>query len=117
MNDFRDDDKLYRRIVPTHWHKKKDRPSSAAFKDKELSVDWSRYCTPLETKSRELQTGSGVVSITIRFVRGLEIRQEIVWCPLVDNKAHTLIVGNKPRNAIARQFAVASIKEISCVDP
>lgn len=98
VQEIADVDALYRRIHPLQV--KDGTPTSAAFKDAELSVDLAR----LTTFERSL-TGypsHGLASVTAGYARSLE--QTVLHDPLETNPAHTLVKGNKtPR--IARSLA------------
>jgi len=88
--DIEDGDHLYRRIHPLQV--KDGRPTSAAFKDPELSVDLARLTT-LQQSLAAYPT-YGLASITAGHARSLE--QEVFHDPLESNPAHALVKGTKP---------------------
>jgi len=93
-------DDLYRRIPPTQYYEKESRPSSAAFRDPELSVDWSKYTTPEKTlrgyPSHHLGSFKAIVP--------RQLSQEVKHNPIPGNYAHSLVIGKKTI-AIARKLA------------
>lgn len=111
MDDFRENDDLYRCITPLNWKKSENRPSSTAFDQTNLSVDWCRYCSPEDTKTRRNIEGSGVAAFTVKFA--VSQNQEVKWDPLEENKAHTLVIGKKRK--AARNFAVSCRMIIPCL--
>ncbi len=114
MPEFKPEHGLYRRIHPDFWSKKDGRPTSAAFQDPNLSVDWSILSTPKESFDRAKDKRIGIASVTVE--NALDLGQDVVHDPLHENgilnEAHTLIVGDKPRS-IARQFAKLAVMVIS----
>jgi hypothetical protein len=109
MRSFEVQDELFRGIHPDHW--KENQVTSAAFNDEDLSVDWSIFSTPTQTQSRFSEKGYGVAAITVGFAR--ELNQEVVWAPLMDNKAHSLVKGKKSQS-IRRQLARSCTVKIPC---
>lgn len=90
VQEIADTDALYRRIHPSQV--KDGRPSSAAFKDAELSVDLAR----LTTLERSLMGYPlhGLASITAGYARSQG--QTVFHDPLLPaNPAHTLVKGHK----------------------
>jgi hypothetical protein len=98
LQEIADADDLYRRIHPSQV--KDGRPTSAAFKDPELSVDLARLTTP----ERSL-TGYplyGLTSIVAGHARSLG--QDVFHSPLEANPAHAFVRGAKPLS-VARGLA------------
>lgn len=95
-----DNDDLYRRISPAQYYEKEGRPASAAFRDFELSVDWSKYTTPERTlrgyPSHHLASFKAIVP--------RQLNQEVKHDPVPDNYAHSLVIGKKTLS-IARKLA------------
>ncbi len=102
-----DAEKLLRRLHPVQIDDS-GRPTSAAFKDPELSVDRASIRTAEESLGEYLQRGYGIASITAGFARGQ--RQEVLPDPTLLNPAHAVVRGDKPRS-VARAFAQAAVIE------
>lgn len=98
--DVSHDEHLRRRIHPTQMVG--TRPSSAAFKDYNLSVDCASIRSARE--SLEGHDGHGLAEVTARACVTEE--QEVVLdpAPQFDNPAHALVVGKKG-GARSRRFA------------
>lgn len=96
--EIADSDDLYRRIHPSQV--KDGRPSSAAFKDAEMSVDVARLTTPKQTLTG--YPSHGLASIMAGHARALG--QDVFHDPLELNPAHAIVKGNKPLG-IARSLA------------
>lgn len=98
LQEIADVDGLYRRMHPLQV--KDGMPTSAAFKDAELSVDLAR----LTTLERSLMGYPlhGLASITAGYARFLG--QTVFHDPLEANPAHALVKGNKTPH-IARSLA------------
>ena len=96
-------DQFYRAIHPD-WIKEDGKVSTAAFTNKEMSVDWADLSTPCETFDRWPQWGEcrGVASITA----GLcwQNDQNVEYTPKDDNCSHSDVVGKK-RDRIRKNFA------------
>jgi hypothetical protein len=95
-------DQFLRRIPP--WHLKgPSKVSSAAFQNDDntdrMSVNWLKLSSVEHTLSGLL--GYGVASISAELCYSL--KQEPVYSPVVDNPAHSDIVGHKTL-AISRRF-------------
>jgi len=95
-----DDDDLYRRIPPDWYVEKEDRVSSAAFKDRETSVEWSKYCTPDKTVREYPNYHVAALQAKIPRTKNLEVKHN----PSRHSYAHSLIIGEKPLS-IARFLA------------
>ena len=120
LTEFELHHELFRAIHPSHWSFVDDRPSTATFKDPEMSVDWSKFTTVEESLKRYIDGNpprtpnkpveSGIASITVELARSLN--QEIRFNPIAENNekgdipnpSHTLVIGKKAR-AITRKFA------------
>lgn len=89
VQEVADADDLYRRIHPLQV--KDGRPTSAAFKHTELSVDLAQLTTPGQSLSG--YASHGLASITARHARSL--RQDVFHDPLETNPAHALVRGKK----------------------
>ena len=94
------DEILWRRIHKDHFVG--GRITTAAFKDPELSVDIAQLCGDM---SLTLANGVGVASFSSTVA--LDNGQTVYSNPLVDNQAHALVVGNKPRS-VRRVFCNSS---------
>lgn len=105
VQEIADVDALYRRIHPLQV--KDGRPSSAAFKDTELSVDLARLTT-LERSFMGYPL-HGLASITAGYTRSLE--QTVFHDPLQSNLAHALVKGHKTPG-IARKLARSAKWEV-----
>lgn len=90
-----DDDELYRRIVPLHYKEKEDRPSSAAFSNYKLSVNWATHTTPKLTLQNQPDSVR-LASIISRIPRLKMLKVE--HDPLDDNFSHSLIIGKKTKS-------------------
>ena len=95
------DEILWRRIHKDHFVD--GRITSAAFKDPQMSVDIARL---RDDMSLTLANGVGVASFssTVAYDNG----QQVYSNPLVDNQAHALVIGSKPRN-VRREFCNSSV--------
>ncbi len=89
IQEIADADDLYRRIHPSQV--KEGRPTSAAFRAKELSVDLARLTTVLQCLSGYAL--HGLASITTAHARSLG--QDVIHDPLEANPAHALVKGTK----------------------
>lgn len=98
VEEIADADELYRRIHPSQV--KDGMPTSAAFKDVELSVDLARLTT-LE-RSLTGYPSHGLASITAGHARSL--KQTVFHDPLEANPAHAIVKGHKTLS-IARSLA------------
>ena len=85
------DEILWRRIHKDHFVD--GRITTAAFKDPEMSVDLARLRGNM---SLTLANGVGVASFSSAVAYDNE--QQVYSYPLVDNQAHALVIGNKPRS-------------------
>lgn len=87
---------VYRRVPPLCWCFPKNRVSSGAFSDPEMSVDWQEYCT-LEQAQALGGENHGAVALNVKFLRDLTLKVNHDPCPpeQVENKAHTLVLGKK----------------------
>ncbi len=96
-------DKLLRWLHPGQFNWEENRPTSAAFKDPEMSVDILCLTTIEESYIRAKKIGkNAVVSIQAQWIieKGLEVCHE----PIEGNYAHALILGKKS-NSIAKFLA------------
>lgn len=108
-----DEDGLYRRI-----HRdfvKNDgsggfRPTSQAFTDESLSVDWDRHCTLDDCVRRSPENIGWIAALQAGAVRNLEPRQDVRHDPVPDNFAHALVQGPKPKSLCRRLAEMASLK-------
>lgn len=99
-NTIGDEERLYRRIHPTHPPLQRTnvpgvyRPASGALKDSEwpLSVDLGSLSTPEQTRDRCTTTPFHVAGFTAAMARRYGCR--IVRDPLPENPAHALIFGD-----------------------
>ncbi|WP_392532581.1 hypothetical protein [Nostoc sp. C117] len=96
-------DKLLRWLHPGQIHPEENRPTSAAFRDFEMSVDILSLTTIEESYNRAKKIGkNAVVSIKAQLIieKGLEICHE----PVEGNDAHAVVLGKKT-NSIAKFLA------------
>lgn len=98
-----DDEPLHRRIHPT-FKKDDGTVSSAAFTDREMSVDRGAFCSLEQTLTG--CGGYGVAALLAATARGYD--QEVVADPILLNPAHALVRGEKTKST-ARKLARASI--------
>jgi hypothetical protein len=91
-----DDDRLYRRMVPDHFHEDGSVKSNAyklnGKPDPSISVDLARLTTPEESIARGQRQGTQVGVLTVREIKalGLTVRHD----PTNENPSHCLIEGN-----------------------
>ena len=117
MCKFEPDDDLYRGIRPEWWSHTDNRPTSQAFRDYELSVDWCKYSTSHESFERYKRlfglSSAALVSISVKDVK--DIGQEIKYDPCKvkseNNIAHTLVIGKKTHR-ISHTLAIKASKII-----
>ena len=105
-----DEDKLYRRIHPEQYDRRSNRLSSAAFKDYEMSVDWSRYCKKAKDALKGRHEGYYVASVQAKIPR--QIGQKVYHSPSRKNIAHSMIEGKKTRlvsKQLRQSFELESI--------
>ena len=110
MCKYSPDDDLYRGIRPEWWSHTDCRPTSAAFQDDNLSVDWCKYSTAKESFDR-YKRASGLLNValvSIKVEHAIDLKQKVEYDPCTINgeynSAHTLVIGHKTKS-IARQFA------------
>lgn len=90
-------DKLLRWLHPGQFNWEENRPTSAAFKDDEMSIDILCLTTIEESYNRGKKIGkNAVVSITAYLV--MEKGLEICHSPVEGNDAHGLILGKKTKS-------------------
>ncbi len=108
-----DEDLLYRR-VHANWISENG-ISPGFFGDSDLSVDWSKYSTPYESKKRATNPlRNGVISFVVGKVRKIP-NQKITHAPSLYpqvNKAHSLISGDKSDPEIRLLFKRLYVWEI-----
>ena len=87
------DEDLWRRIHKDHFIE--GRITTAAFKGREMSVDIARLRNGM---SETLENGLGIASFssTVAFENGQKVDSD----PLIDNQAHALVIGDKPRRVL-----------------
>jgi hypothetical protein len=103
-------DKLLRWLHPGQFDWDEKRPTSAAFKDDEMSVDILCLTTIEESYNRAKKIGkNAVVSIPAELVieKGLEVKHD----PVDGNDAHAVILGKKTKS-IAKFLATNCEVEI-----
>lgn len=91
-------DYLFKRV-----HQKLFKPDgtimTGAFRDREMSVDWSKYSTPEETHRRE---GNPEINAVVQMRAG-DVRDvpglSVVHAPVTANRAHSHILGSKNEEA------------------
>lgn len=87
------DEDLWRRIHEDHYLD--GRVTTAAFKDREMSVDIARHRNDM---SATLDNGAGVASFlsAVAYDNGQDVHRD----PIEDNGAHALVIGDKPRSVL-----------------
>jgi hypothetical protein len=105
--EIADPDLLWRRILPdVNWLVRVDgelRPSSAAFRYAEISVDRERLTS--EACFRNGFDGCGIAEVEAGTARGFGYT--VVADPEPDNDAHALICTPKPTKSLSRKLAQA----------
>ncbi|HEY9809691.1 MAG TPA: hypothetical protein V6D13_10145 [Halomicronema sp.] len=104
------DEKLLRWLHPGQFNWQENRPTSAAFKDDEMSVDILALTTLEESYNRAKKISkNAVASIKVELVleKGLQVQHN----PIEGNEAHALVVGKKSKS-IAKFLAANSQVEI-----
>ncbi len=102
-HQIKPEDRLLRWLHPGQFNWVENRPTSAAFKDEEMSVDILSMTTVAESYERAKKIGkNAVASLGCQDV--LDLGLEIKYNPIEGNDAHTLILGNKTKS-IARKLA------------
>src|SRR4051794_38551014 len=100
-----DDAELLRHVHPEQWLANEQRPSSAAFKDFRLSVNWKAIWGVEQTRR---PNSAAVIKLNAGPCRNLS--QQVEHTPIAagepfgPNPSHVEIVGEKPR-PVARQLA------------
>ena len=66
-----------------------------------MSTDWSKYRTAATTRFAKGEANApnyGVVSLSVERIRAISepTRQQVLHDPVPDNRAHSLVVGDKP---------------------
>ena len=95
-----DKDYLYRKIANDWYHHKANRVSSAAFRDKEASVDWARHITREKSIKSWPKHHLGEIQAEVPRRNNQEVRH----APSKRNYSHSLIIGQKTL-PIRRQLA------------
>lgn len=85
------DEMLWRRVHPDHM-RHDGRISSAAFSGREMSVDLAGIQMDMAVTLRQ---GAGVAELLAATAGGLG--QDVLHDPLPDNRAHALVIGDKPK--------------------
>jgi len=107
---------IFRWIHPVNWVAAENRPSSGAFADPEMSVDWDKYSDIEKTAVRQ-SPKNGAVAIEIAFARDPdpavpELKQDVTHDPIsakaadsatgaeaeAENHAHTIVKGKKTQS-------------------
>lgn len=109
-----DNDKVYRRIHPSHVHPT-GRITSAAFTDPECSVDHASLTTPEQVMNHAINRGKACAGVAVlSVVAARECGQDVQYDPIPPddpdgpNPAHCLILGvknAKPKPTIATRLA------------
>jgi hypothetical protein len=93
IEDIPDDDALYKRVHASLF--KDGRIMTGAFKQVEMSVDWSKYSTAQNSRDRAKKPSlNGVIELIARDVRQIP-GQVVEHAPLLENRSHSLVVGGK----------------------
>ena len=105
---IRDDERLLRRIHPDHvnWDDNGDpNISSAAFRDKELSVNLASVMEEAGREPRDAvrgYAGFGLASVTAAHARSLN--QAVARDPTLEEPAHGVVYGEKKRAGVYRKL-------------
>jgi hypothetical protein len=117
MPDFhqiKPEDRLLRWLHPGQFNWVENRPTSAAFRDEEMSVDLLSMTTVSESYERAKKIGkNAVASLSCQDI--FEIGLEIKYNPIEGNDAHTLVLGKKTKS-ISKQLASKSQIEVYPLD-
>lgn len=93
--EVRDEDFLFRRIHPTQIQH--GELTSSAFDDVSMSTDLESLTTPQKSIARARSPESGLVKISVKFLRELSVPQTVKHWPTIPNYSHSLAVGQKSR--------------------
>jgi len=90
-------DSLFMRIHKNHFQQ--DEIITVAFKNHDMSTDWSKYSTPSDTQKRVKLNNKdpnnyGVISMNVGKVRNID-GQTVEHKPAPENRAHTEVIGEK----------------------
>ena len=84
------------RALPSDAPKDELPPNLFKFIQGDLSVDWSKYATPQESKDRaRVPTDNGIVEFEAGDVRAQA--HEVVHTPEQNNRAHSSVRGDEPK--------------------
>jgi hypothetical protein len=97
------EDRLLRWLHPGQFNWEENRPTSAAFKDREMSVDILSMTTVSESYERATKLGKNAVA-SFSYQQAVELGLEVKHDPIEGNDAHALVLGKKT-NSIAKKLA------------
>jgi hypothetical protein len=97
------DDRLLRWLHPGQFNWPEKRPTSAAFRDEEMSVDILSMTTVDESYQRAKKIGKNAV-VSLGYQEVVELELEVKHNPIAGNNAHALIVGKKTKS-VSRKLA------------
>ncbi|HEY3244813.1 MAG TPA: hypothetical protein VGM03_15840 [Phycisphaerae bacterium] len=94
VEDIPSGDSFYKRV-----HRNLFKPDgtvmTGAFAHREMSVDWSKYSTPEETRQRaDNPSDQAVLEMNVGEVRQVA-GQSVEHAPLASNRARSHVIGNK----------------------
>lgn len=88
-----DPDRLYRWVPHEFTDKGKPNPGAFGHVDEDMSVDWSKYCSPEDTRKQSLRPAeTGVVQMVAGEVRQVDALQ-VEHAPEVSHPEHSLVLG------------------------
>lgn len=105
-----EEDRLLRWLHPGQFNWEEKRPTSAAFKDEEMSVDILSMTTVDESYERAKKIGKHAV-VSLGFQQVLDLGLEVKHDPIEGNDAHALILGKKTKS-IAKKLASSCQVEV-----
>ena len=97
------EDRLLRWLHPGQFNWEENRPTSAAFKDPEMSVDILSMTTVSESYERARKLGKNAVA-SFSYQQAIELGLEVKHDPIEGNDAHALVLGKKT-NSISKKLA------------
>lgn len=92
IEEIPNEDALYYRIHQSYLVRGELKPGAFREIEDGMSTDWSKYSTPLESRSRAKKPEqNGIVRLNVGSLRQLKLT--IVHAPSKDNRAHSLVKG------------------------
>lgn len=106
-SDIGEEEHLYRRIHRHFFNAESGRPSSGAFSQLEMSVDWARHTTPEASLARN-NNGDHVALVSLMAQNCRNIGLAVTHDPDEENYSHSLVSGKKT-DSIKNKLRNASI--------